>query len=237
MRWSLKKKHTPLHHLHVIHQNHPLHPTSWLKYTADAVSVLWTLTIFRLLLFSSLFTIFNMLPISCLLFIIFSFHSHPLMSPSFWCLTVSILLSHCFFVCFFTPTALPFVPVADCCWHTSSSHPQGRGTGLPAGPAGGPGGERADDDSGGPGSDVAGGVPANPDPDQWGADPHPPGTAGPGWHRAASYGEEWVVELWKCDRQTFVRMCIWSHFFMVAKTNMCGTENMNINHMNCYLTT
>lgn len=69
---------------------------------------------------------------------------------------------------------------------------QSGGGGLPASAAGGPGGERADGDSGGKGGDVAGGVSAHPHPDQRGPDPHPPGTAGPGRHRATGHGEEWA---------------------------------------------
>lgn len=78
----------------------------------------------------------------------------------------------------------------------SLSLPLQRGGGrLPASAASGPGGEWADGDSEGEGGDVAGGVSAYPHPDQWSADPHPPGTAGLGWHRSTSHGEEWVVEL------------------------------------------
>lgn len=63
------------------------------------------------------------------------------------------------------------------------------GAGLPEGPAGGPGGQRADGDPEGEGGDVAGGVSAHQDPDQRGADSPPSGTAGLGGHRASGHGE------------------------------------------------
>jgi len=102
------------------------------------------------------------------------------------------------------------------CWHTSSPFLplQGRGTRVPASATGGPGGERAHGDSGGEGGDVAGWVSAHPYPDQWGANSHPPGTAGPGWHRATSHGEQRVVELWKCVRRR-LWMCVLKSFLMV----------------------
>lgn len=87
--------------------------------------------------------------------------------------------------------------------------PQSGSSGIPASAAGRPGGERFNGDSGEPGGDMAGGVSTHPHPDQWGADPHPSSTAGPGRYRATRHGEKWSVIWGFCGA---LRIC-WSFSF------------------------
>ncbi len=54
---------------------------------------------------------------------------------------------------------------------------------------------------------MAGGVSAHPHPDQRGADPHPLGTAGPGWHCATSHGEDGGIELWRLEACVYADIC------------------------------
>lgn len=80
---------------------------------------------------------------------------------------------------------------------------QNGGSGLPASATSRLGGKWADGNSGEQGGGMAGRVSAHAHPDQWSADSHPSGTAGPGWHRATGHGEEWLVGNWKhvCVRE------------------------------------
>ena len=132
---------------------------------------------------------------------------HPFWLSPYSCLVILYDCHPSFFASHFLSLLFYLNPLLTHTTSPSLSSSQGGCSGLPASAAGGPGGERADGDSGGKGGDVAGRVSAHPHPDQWGADPHPPGATGPGWHRAISHGEE---RGWSCGSgkpvciQTFV---------------------------------